>query len=311
MRQLIHTLPILLCLLASTICSAALQTAYNRFDTRGQRTGWWIVDGENHPTVAEGKEKRKEGYYFNGRKSGPWISYYEDGSSPRLIGEYADNRPRGSFFRFDRRGQLVQAGLTHHRMSESVSFFTDNVMFTCKMMFETSDVFAGQVFFRKRIADKPLSIRFWVASSIESKESNSDKVDFSWLNTSAPVLKQQFDEARTPKLKTAEEVVGIEDLAVNKKPVFKKTEDSFAIREAKRRNYFHPPVVTNPHMTKGVEFQPDGVNRLYTGRSEIWIDGLFRNGQLWSGKVFVYDTDGILLKVRVYREGMYVSDGVL
>jgi antitoxin component YwqK of YwqJK toxin-antitoxin module len=58
-------------------------------------------------------------------------------------------------------------------------------------------------------------------------------------------------------------------------------------------------------------FVPNGLNKLYTENSEIWIDGHFINGKLYSGKVFIYDRDGVLLKVRVYKNGVYDSDGVL
>jgi hypothetical protein len=41
------------------------------------------------------------------------------------------------------------------------------------------------------------------------------------------------------------------------------------------------------------------------------MDGEFKNGQLWDGKVFDYSRDGILLKVRVFKLGKYHSDGQL
>jgi ribosomal protein S1 len=41
------------------------------------------------------------------------------------------------------------------------------------------------------------------------------------------------------------------------------------------------------------------------------LDGIFKNGNLWEGKVYEYDKDGILLKVKVFKEGVYHSDGQL
>jgi antitoxin component YwqK of YwqJK toxin-antitoxin module len=58
-------------------------------------------------------------------------------------------------------------------------------------------------------------------------------------------------------------------------------------------------------------FMPNGLNKVYTESAEIWMDGHFMNGQLYTGKVFVYDHDGVLLKVRLYKNGIYESDGVL
>jgi antitoxin component YwqK of YwqJK toxin-antitoxin module len=70
------------------------------------------------------------------------------------------------------------------------------------------------------------------------------------------------------------------------------------------------PKVTTPR-TKGAKFLPNGYNKLYNADDEIWQDGTFKNGLLWEGKVYEYDRDGILLKVRVFKNGVYHSDGQL
>ena len=48
---------------------------------------------------------------------------------------------------------------------------------------------------------------------------------------------------------------------------------------------------------------------VYNKNDEIWMDGTFRNGSLWDGKVYEYDIDGIIMKVKVYKKGKYHSDG--
>ena len=80
--------------------------------------------------------------------------------------------------------------------------------------------------------------------------------------------------------------------------------------EAATSNEIFPPTVKNPK-TKGLKFVPNGYNKIYNLSEEIWMDGEFKNGQLWDGKVFDYDKDGILLKVRVFKNGKYHSDGQL
>ena len=63
--------------------------------------------------------------------------------------------------------------------------------------------------------------------------------------------------------------------------------------------------------TKGEAFKANGYNKVYNENDEIWQDGEFRNRSLWNGKVYDYDSDGILLKVRVFKNGYYHSDGQL
>ena len=72
----------------------------------------------------------------------------------------------------------------------------------------------------------------------------------------------------------------------------------------------YPPRLTNPK-TKGLRFVANGYNKVYNDNDEIWMDGEFKNGQLYDGKVYDYDQDGILQKVRIYKLGKYHSDGQL
>jgi len=44
---------------------------------------------------------------------------------------------------------------------------------------------------------------------------------------------------------------------------------------------------------------------------EMNAEGEFKNGCLWNGRHFIFDKDGLLLKVEVYKEGKYHSDGQL
>jgi antitoxin component YwqK of YwqJK toxin-antitoxin module len=50
---------------------------------------------------------------------------------------------------------------------------------------------------------------------------------------------------------------------------------------------------------------------VYNANDEIWMDGEFKNGQLYDGKVYDYDQDGILQKVRIFKNGKYHSEGQL
>lgn len=71
------------------------------------------------------------------------------------------------------------------------------------------------------------------------------------------------------------------------------------------------PLVDKPKVASGLKFLPNGRNKLYTKTGDIWMDGEFKKGQLMDGKVFLYDADGVLLKVRIYKNGAYERDGLL
>lgn len=273
----------------------------NHLNASGEREGFWVVSKDNDP-IADGEAlKYKEGSYKNGRKEGVWITYYEDGVTPRLIGEYADNRPAGTYFRFDKKGELVQASSVPKRISIKQSVQSSNSIYSCKMMFNQREMIAGQVFFTHRVFKKDLAFQFWVGESLEQVKSETKLVDYSWLNANYTKVLMTYTAIRTPKKMRIEPLTPVVSPVAEKKPN----------PNGKGLAYYHPPVLKDPRVSKGMVFMPNGLNKVYTESAEIWMDGHFMNGQLYTGKVFVYDHDGVLLKVRLYKNGVYESDGVL
>ncbi|MDR0803192.1 hypothetical protein [Fluviicola sp.] len=275
----------------------------NRLDVYGKRMGYWVVDEDNNATTLDSQSKRKEGRYIKGRKYGAWICYYPDGKTPRLIGEYLDNRPGGAYFRFDKKGKLTQASTVPRKITPSQILEAHNALFDCRMFFHNREMVAGQVFFAKRAFNTPFAYQFWVEESMHQNQSQSAEVNFEWLSQNYPQLYSTYLSVRTPQNVTVEnpEIQNV----VNK---IERIQDSSPVSHT-RNSAMNAPFVHTPRVAKGVVFQPNGFNKLYTESDEIWIDGLFRNGQLKDGKVFVYDRDGVLLKVRIFKDGQYVSDG--
>ena len=62
-------------------------------------------------------------------------------------------------------------------------------------------------------------------------------------------------------------------------------------------------------MTGGAGFNENGYNKLYNENVDIWQDGEVRNRKLWDGKVYLYDSDGILISVKIFKNGVFHSDG--
>ena len=41
------------------------------------------------------------------------------------------------------------------------------------------------------------------------------------------------------------------------------------------------------------------------------MDGEFKNGKLWDGKLYNYDEDNLLKNIRIYKNGKDVGDGTI
>lgn len=68
---------------------------------------------------------------------------------------------------------------------------------------------------------------------------------------------------------------------------------------------------TKGQVLAGNIFDANGYNKVFNNQTEIWMDGEFKNGLLYNGKYYIYDADGILEKIRIYKNGHYIADGQL
>lgn len=275
----------------------------NKYNEFGKREGYWYLDANNNPVKSTDVARISEGKFVNGRKEGVWIYYYEKTDSPRLVGEYSDNRPSGTYFRFNKQGKLFIASANKHSLRHSNRIFSSNHIYSCELNFEDQQIVAGQVFFSSSSIFKDNAYKFWVTKSFESSSSKSKVADFSWLHNSYNSVYASYLNARQTNR--------IVKPGIKEQTTKKTDKEKQEISQPKRTGFSAPPIVKDPLVAEGLEFKPNGWNKLFTKTDEIWMDGYFTNGQLMDGKVFVYDRDGVLLKVRVYKKGEYISDGGL
>ncbi len=292
-------------LVGFSIFGRSMNDTINRFDANHKRIGYWVLDEKNEGVDLKSTTKIKEGSYVDGRKEGVWILYYEDGISPRLIGEYSDNRPSGAYFRFDRKGKLQQASSVPRTLKNRSSMARKNKVFSCQMKFHDKEIVAGQVFFDQQVV-KQNAINFWVERSLEAISSKSKVINFTWLNTNYDAIYSRYLAVRSPQMNLESDDPELKETLAE----IKKVDHVTAVPQVVHLKN-SAPIVRNPIVAKGLVFQPNGFNKLFTNQGEIWMDGYFKEGQLKDGKVFTYDRDGVLLKVRVYKDGVYVSDGIL
>ncbi|MBD3638893.1 MAG: hypothetical protein HUJ25_16185 [Crocinitomicaceae bacterium] len=71
------------------------------------------------------------------------------------------------------------------------------------------------------------------------------------------------------------------------------------------------PSGTSGKTKNGKDFDPNGYNKIYNKDDELWMDGCFADGKLCDGKLYKYDSDNILLKIEIWKNGKYYADGDL
>jgi antitoxin component YwqK of YwqJK toxin-antitoxin module len=259
----------------------------NKKDSKGKRTGHWIYFGKDRPSSGyKPQVKIEEGNYVNGYKEGIWVKYYPDGKTAKLNGNYVNNRPYGAYSRFYENGKLKEQGnFSYNSFKGKYIRNHSNGQPAYKASYNSTGKESGLVQY------------FYPNGQIELEYSMKDGKPTGTLQRyfSDGSLKEKTTFSSDGKLQNVQKYetkkIIVQPTTTVKKPV-------------------SPPFVEKPR-TKGLKFNPEGHNRLYNENDAIWIDGLFKGGQLWDGKVFEYDIDGISKKVRIFKKGKYHSDGQL
>ena len=260
--------------------------AQNKRNADGKRQGKWVFTGKDYPHKNLPKtQKVEEGYYVDGRKEGTWIKYFSDGSI-QLKGTYNNNRPEGPYTRYYPNGKIAEQGEYNANGYKGLLLrYHDNGQLAYRANFNNQGQESGKVSYYHPNGKLALSY------TVKNGEVQGQVLRY---NTNGQI-QSSFNVAPDGAI-SAVQKANNQTTVVATKPVL--------------TSNVYPPRLTNPK-TKGLRFVPNGYNKVYNDNDEIWMDGEFKNGQLYDGKVYDYDLDGILQKVRIYKLGKYHSDGQL
>ncbi|TNE73804.1 MAG: hypothetical protein EP333_06390 [Bacteroidetes bacterium] len=259
----------------------------NQKDSQGRKQGKWVYFGKDRPTAgypAEGKIE--EGPYKDDRKEGLWVKYHNDGSTPKLKGEYKNNRPSGSYTKYYPDGKVREVGtFSHNKYSGNLKRYHENGQVEYEGNYDENGKENGTV--KYYYPNGQVEFEYTAVDGVPSGKAtryyeNGDIKESIQYAADGSVEKSEVKEMVNPS-------VNVVDPGASKEKA---------------------PVINAPR-TKGTPFKPNGYNKVYNENDEIWQDGEFRGGRLWDGKVYEYDSDGILLKVKVFKNGVYHSDGQL
>lgn len=266
------------------MCSHVL-LAQNLKDEDGKKHGKWVTKGKDRPKSGYASNAIiEEGTYHHGRKTGVWIKYNKDGKTVKLKGNYVNNRPNGNYTRYFSNGKVKEKGT-----------FGDNLYSGELIRYHENGTIAYQATFDDEGKESGTVKHYYENGQLEAS--------YGLKKGKVEGLYTQYNEDGSVRL-SCKFSGGKVTETVKKQPV--KVKDTHTEPESNEP----PPVVTNP-ITKGVTFFSEGYNKVYNENDEIWLDGNFKAGQLYDGKVYIYSDDGILKKIKIYKEGKFHSLGQL
>jgi antitoxin component YwqK of YwqJK toxin-antitoxin module len=259
----------------------------NKKDSDGKKQGKWIYFGKDRPNQGFPENgKVEEGEYKDDRKEGFWIKYHLDGKTPKLKGEYSFNRPKGHYVKYHENGKVKEMGTFERDMyQDTLKRYHENGQLEYEAFYNGSGQEEGKVTYY--YANGQIEFEYTSKNGKPSGQAtryyeNGD-------------IKEKLSFNADGSLGNSTKIEMVSPAVVVKDPG--------ASTETAER-------IIAPKVKDG-KFKPDGYNKVYNENDELFQDGDFKNGRLYNGKMYVYDGDGLLLKVKIYRNGVYHSDGQL
>ena len=263
----------------------------NQRDANGLKQGYWVFYGIDKPDWNYSDSiKIEAGRYLNDRKNGVWIKYHADGKTIKLKGEYKNNRPDGQYFKYFANGNIKEIGFFHNNSYNYNlrRFLVDGKKDEIKTFLENGTKIDSSFYYFESGCLKSIEIL------TQSKSYTSKTINYHnhLCNILKDTIVSYFDHPE-------------EHVNVSSNCTFKGKEIPYIQNEDSVSMQFDSLRIKN-----GV-FNPNGFNKIYNYNDEVWQDGEFRNGKLWEGKIYIYDSDGILLKIKLFKDGEYYGEGQL
>ncbi len=257
----------------------------------GKKEGYWVIFGKMR-NLPDYKPENiiEEGVYKKSRKQGLWKKYFPTGEIKSEI-EYKNGRASGVFKTYHPNGQIEEKGNWKGRVytGDFERYYEDGTL-AQKKNFNEKGKTEGVVEYYHVNGQLELSFstdngkeagtatRYWPNGDIKETIEFDEKGE----GESSGVIERINPEVILPTNQDVAEGI----IAIGKvNPGAEKIEDVKILR--------------------------DGYHKTYNDNKDILMDGEFIGGKLWDGKHYIYDDNGLLERIEVYKEGKYVGNGVI
>lgn len=253
----------------------------NQTDSLNRKQGYWKIT----PLIQKqyGAEWNlnsvvEEGRYVDNRKQGKWIMYYPSGVV-RLEAVYKNNRPAGPYKLYYESAHLKETGY----------FKNSRYMGEYRLYYE-SDTLHRVLHFDSTGRRQGPQFYYYPNGKLQLQCNLIDGKEDGWV--------REYYEDGTLKSETyyVNGYVSTDSTARNYPP--RKIPDP-------RPKPPVPPTPT-PHKDFCNEYAV-----LYNSNQQIAKRGTFKNCKLVDGEERLYDANGLLMQIRLYRDGKYVGDSPL
>jgi len=217
-------------------------------------------------------EVYEKGNYLCNRKNGEWTRYYPGGRVKSKI-HYIKGRANGPFQTYYDNGNLEESGCMKGRILTGLNKYyyeTGCLAFQKKFNLHGQSSDTTTYFFPDcASAKRPGKIELQFVTRLKGTNFNHERETTVIIDNSLPF----------------------------------KFKDSTLYLEHLKVEYYNG----NLHYNNVGNIITDGMHKVYLGNGDILLDGEFKDGNLKNGQFFVYDEDGLLEFIKVYKEAKFVA----
>jgi antitoxin component YwqK of YwqJK toxin-antitoxin module len=277
--------------MASLQVAASSGGGPNQIDELGQRQGYWVINGfmSNDRSYAP-DETVEEGLYRDNRREGVWKKYWPGGKLRSQI-QYLGGRPHGAYSLYYENGNTEESGTwVNNKNIGEFRRFHPNGQPQQHFVFNESGKRNGvqKYFHENGLTELEVML-------VNGQENGVSK---RYNEQGALVEEKRFEKGI---MVPGSMVVHSNQIAKKEVPVT----DPYDAEVGKSST----AAVDKPNAAES--FKPNGFNTLYNKNGDITQTGEFSKGRLMNGKMFKYNSDGILVRIEIYKNGRFVGTGVI
>jgi len=250
----------------------------NRIDENKKKQGYWYLYKE---TDKGEKYLAEEGKYSDGKKNGTWIEYFGNGNKKNKI-NFVDGRPNGLTSMYSSNGILMEKGTwKNNRWVGEYSLYNE-CNGNLKQQFQFND--KGQ--------RDGLQKFFYANGKI--------MIEGHFKNGKEDGIFNHYDGTGN--------IIGtvyyIEGVETNQSMLANKD----FIKRIEKITDSIEKINCNIWTSSNKDLKTlDGYNTTYNSNKQITKEGVFSKNRLMEGKAYIYDNNGVLEKIAIYKNGGFVE----
>lgn len=257
----------------------------NYIDENNLKQGFWKIFGRMKRLPGyEPDQVIEQGNYKNSRKMGLWTKFFPSGKTKSEI-EYVNSRPNGAYKTYYENGQVEEEGnWKNNRNTSEFKRYYENGQVAQEFAFNNSGKRDGkQVYYYENgqvmiEADMDGGKEKFVK---EYYEDGSVKAEKAYVDGKLDVANTKVYESKTP------------------------------VKEKKPEGVVEIVKVSKDEYVNSGDFKGDGKYKMYNADRQISKDGFFKKYRLMDGKQFIYNGNGILTQIKLFKDGRYIGDAPL